>query len=129
MKDHNIDPRDSGTENPYRILLHKLTGTSIQKPRLKSAMNVWHKTQRREINAEVKEIAKRDAIPWSSLVATHDKVARDMFERLPAEEQAEWTEQAKEEHDVALTRWKAENEGKCSTTPADRQRYVWSSNF
>ena len=52
-----------------------------------------------------------------------------MFERLPAEEQAEWTEQAKEEHEAALTRWKAENKGKCSTTPTDCQRYIWSSNF
>ena len=129
MKNHDIDPKDSGAENPYHILLHKLTGASIQKPRLKSVTNVWRKTQRREIDAEVKEIAKRDAIPRSSLAATRDKVARDMFERLPAEERAEWTEQAKEEHDVALARWKAENEGKCSTTPTDHQRYVWSSNF
>ena len=129
MKDHNIDPKDSGAQNPYRVLLHKLMGTSIQKPRLKSATNVWCKTQRQEIDAEVKEITKRNPIPRSALAATRDKVARDMFEKLPAEEQAEWVEQAKEEHAAALTRWKDENEGNCSTTPKDRQRCVWSSNF
>jgi hypothetical protein len=129
MKDQDIDPKDSGAQNPYRILLHKLTGTSIQKPHLKSATNVWRKTQRQEIDAEVKEIAKRGAIARSSLAATRDKVARDMFERLPAEEKAGWAEQAKEEHEAAITRWKEENEGNCSTTPEDRQRCDWSSFF
>ena len=122
MKDQDIDPKDSGANNPYRILLHKLTGSSIQKPRLKTAVNVWRKTQREAIDGEVKEIAKRGAIARSSLAATRDKVARDMFERLPAEERAGWVEQAKEEHDAAMARWKEENEGKCSTTPEDRQR-------
>ena len=45
MKDQDIDLKESGAQNPYRILLHKLTGTTIQKPRLKSAVNVWRKTQ------------------------------------------------------------------------------------
>jgi N-acetyl-beta-hexosaminidase len=112
MKDQDINPKDSGTHIPYRTLLHKLTGTSIQKPRLKLATNVWRKTQRQEIDAEVKKLG---TIAWSSLAATRDKVARDMFDRLPAEEQAGWAEQAKEDHEAAVTQWKEENEGKCST--------------
>lgn len=129
MKDQDIDPKDSGAQNPYRMLLHKLTGTSTQKPRLKSATNVWRKTQRREIDAEVKEMAKNGDLPRSSLAAKRDKVARDMFERLPAEERAGWAEQAKEEHEAALATWKEENEGKCSTTPEDRQRCDGPSFF
>jgi hypothetical protein len=122
MKDQDLDPKESGAQNPYRILLHKLTGTSIQKPRLKSAANVWRKTQRKEIDVEVKKIAKQSNIPRSSMAATRDKVARDMFERLPAEDRAQWVEQAKEEHDTALAKWKEECEGKCSTASEDRQR-------
>ena len=129
MKDQDIDPKDSGAHNPYRILLHKLTGTSIQKPRQKSAANVWRKTQRQEIDAEVKALLNYSAIPQSSLAVTRDRVARDMFERLPVEEQAQWAEQAKEEHETALARWKEENEGKCSTMPEDRQRFDWSLLF
>ena len=40
MKDHDIDPHDSGTHNPYRILLHKSTGTSTQKLQQKAPVNV-----------------------------------------------------------------------------------------
>ena len=82
MKDQDIDPKESGTQNPYRILLHKLTGTTIQKPRLKSAVNVWCKTQRQEIDAAVKEITQRNNTPRNALAATHDRVARDMFSKL-----------------------------------------------
>ena len=32
MKDQDIDPTESGAQNPYRILLHQLMGTTIQKP-------------------------------------------------------------------------------------------------
>ena len=42
-----------------------------------------------------------------------------MFAKLPEEEQAQWAEQAKEEHDVALVTWKEDNEGNCSTSPED----------
>ena len=45
-----------------------------------------------------------------------------MFANLPEEEQTQWVEQAKEEHDVALATWKEDNKGSCSTSPADCQR-------
>ena len=53
-----MDPKESGAQNPYRLLLHKLTGTLTPKPRLRSATNVWHKTQQKEIDAEVKKSRK-----------------------------------------------------------------------
>lgn len=117
-----MDPKESGAQNPYRLLLHKLTGTSTQKPRLRSAANVWRKTQRKEIDAEVKKLAASKAIPRSALTATRDKAAREMFAKLPEDEQAQWAEQAKEEHEAALARWKEDNQGSCSTSPEDRQR-------
>ena len=70
-----MDPKESGAQNPYRLLLHKLTGTSTSKPRLRSAANVWCKTQRKEIDAEVKKIAESRAIPRSALTAACDRVA------------------------------------------------------
>ena len=121
-----MGPKESGAQNPYRLLLHKLTGTSTPKPHLRSAANVWRKMQRKEIDAEVKKIAESRTIPQSALTAARDKVARDMFAKLPEEEQAQWAEQAKEEHDVALATWKEDNQGSCSTSPADRQRYDFS---
>jgi len=58
-----MDPKESGAQNPYRLLLQKLTGTSTPKPCLRSAANVWRKTQRKEIDAEVKKIVESRTIP------------------------------------------------------------------
>ena len=69
MRDEDMDPRESGAQNPYRLLLHKLTGTSSQKPRLKSPTNVWWKTQRREIDSEVQKIIVRTPVPRTALAA------------------------------------------------------------
>jgi len=124
MKDQDIDPRESGAHNPYRNLLHKLTGTSIQKPRQKSPVNIWRKTQRKEIDSEAKKIIEKDKTPPSKHAAVRDKVAREMYDLLSQEEKAQWIEQAKEEHEAAIAKWKEDTEGDPSTAPEDRQRWV-----
>ena len=118
MKNQDLDPKESGAHNPYRILLTKLTGASSQRPRLKSAVNVWRKTVRREIDA----IVKAKQLPHAQRAKHRDQTAREMFAKLTVEERAQWTEQAKEEHEEALEVWKGETSGEVSTTPEDRQR-------
>jgi hypothetical protein len=54
MKDHDLDPKDSGLLKPYHVLLHRLTGTSIRCPRMRSAMNLWRHTEAPIIEAEVR---------------------------------------------------------------------------
>jgi hypothetical protein len=124
MKDHDIDPRESGAHDPYRILLHKLTGTSTQKPRQKAPVNVWRKLQRKEIDFEAKKIIDKDKTPPSRHAAVRDKVAREMYNLLSPEEKAQWVGQAKEEHEAAMAKWKDDIEGSPSTAPEDRQRRV-----
>ena len=117
-----MDPRESGAHNPYRTLLHKLTGTTIQKPRQKPPINVWRKTQQGEIDFEAKKITERENAPRSKHAVIRDKLACDMFEKLLEEEKIQWAEQAKEEHDTAMLRWKEDTEGNPSTKPEDCQR-------
>jgi hypothetical protein len=124
MKDHDIDPRESGAHNPYRILLHKLTGTSTPKPRQKAPVNVWRKLERKEIDFEAKKIIEKDNFPPSKHAAVRDKVAREMYDLLSPEEKAQWVEQAKEEHQAAMAKWKDDMEGRPSTAPEDHQRRV-----
>ena len=124
MKDQDIDPRESGAHNPYRVLLHKLTGTTIQKPRLKAPVNIWRKTKRTEIDLEAKKITERQNTPLSRHAAVRDKVAREMYNLLSQEEQSQWIAQGKEEHVAAMEKWKADTESSPSTTPEDRQRWV-----
>lgn len=120
MKDQDLDPKDSGALDPYRLLLHKLTGVSSQRPRLKSAVNVWRKTARAEIDATVKE---KGNVPRAQMAKLRDQTAREMFAKFSEEERAQWAEQAKEDHEEAMKGWKRETEGDPSTTPEDRQRY------
>jgi len=119
MKAQDLDPKESGALDPYRILLNRLIGTSAQRPRLKSSVNVWRKTARAEIDAVVKQ---KGDVPRAQMAKHRDQAARDMFSKLSEEEKEQWAEQAKEEHEEALKTWKHETEGKLSTAPEDRQR-------
>ena len=125
MKSQDMDPNESGANNPYRVLMQKLTGASIQRPRLRSPTNVWRKTQR----ATIDEVVKRHDVPRAQQAKLRDKVAHEMFDKLPKEEQDQWAEQAKEEHEAAVEAWKKETQGAPSTEPADRQRLFFSPFF
>ena len=54
MLAQDLDPKESGAQDLYRILLSRLIGTSAQRPQLKSTVNMWRKTVRAEIDAVVK---------------------------------------------------------------------------
>ena len=119
MKAQDLDPKESGAQDPYRILLSRLIGTSAQRPRLKSTVNVWRKTVQAEIDAVVKQ---KGDIPRAHMAKHCDQVVREMFLKLSVEEREQWAEQVKEEHEEALRTWKHETEGKLSMAPEDRQR-------
>ncbi|KAF8199484.1 hypothetical protein BJ912DRAFT_844898 [Pholiota molesta] len=101
MKDHDMDPKESGAHNPYRILLHKLTGTTVQCPRLRTPVNK------------------------GGFAALRDKVAKELYAALDDEEKEEWKKQAKEEHKASVAAWKRDTEGSFPTDPADRQRCIY----
>lgn len=126
MKDRDMDAKESGAHNPYRVLLHKLTGSTIHCPRRRTTVNVWRKTQRPIIKEEVKSRAMTLKTKLVGMAALRDKVTKELYAGLNAEEKSQWEEQAKEEHEAAVKAWKAETEGRSSTNPADCQRYVLS---
>ena len=80
--------------------------------------------KRKWINAEAKKIIEKDNIPLSKHAAVRGKVAQDMYNILSPEEKAQWVEQAKKEHEVAVAKWKDDFEGSPSTAPEDHQRQV-----
>ncbi|KDR65749.1 hypothetical protein GALMADRAFT_217423 [Galerina marginata CBS 339.88] len=112
---------DANAKNPYRILLLKLTGVGVQRPRQRSAANTWRKTKREAIKAESQRRAKKTSTSGKQLTALRDKVARDMFAKLSKEERAQWEIQAKEDHVEVLKKWNDDISGAPSTAPADRQ--------
>jgi hypothetical protein len=75
MKDQDINPMESGAQNPYRILLHQLTGTTIQKPQKIYVVNIWRRTQRKEIEFQAKIIVDKENTPQAKLAALCDKIS------------------------------------------------------
>ena len=125
MKDHDLDPKDSGLSNPYRVLLHRLTGTSSQRPRMRSALNTWRRTQAPVIEAEVRRLVLLEGVISRPEVFTlRERVAKKLFSLLGEDERKEWGVHAKEEHDVAIKTWKNETQADPSEEPAARQKYV-----
>ncbi|PPR07728.1 hypothetical protein CVT26_003721 [Gymnopilus dilepis] len=124
QKDHDVDSKTSGAHNPYRALLFKLTSQQFVRPRAKTACNVWRKTKRAEIEAKVKVTAAEGGIGRKGLAALRDKIARQMFCELPAEERRQWMDTADKESREALEVWEQEVTSPASTAPEDRQRCI-----
>jgi len=121
MKDSDLDPKDSGTENPFRIFLLRLAGLDAStKPRLRTAVNTWRKTQRKEIEVEIKRLYSK--VQRDKLASIRDKVAKEMFNKLNEFERKGWGEQAAEDHAERLAEWTELMEGEVSTSSIDRQR-------
>ncbi|KAF9550943.1 hypothetical protein CPC08DRAFT_647741, partial [Agrocybe pediades] len=105
----------AGSVDPYRIMMHRLCGTEAQKPRRLSAANTW-----RKLNDNAKLIEKER----KKLIAINDEVARDLFGKLPKEEQDSWLEVAKDNHERKMVEWKKLVDQDPSEDPADRQRSI-----
>jgi hypothetical protein len=118
---------DSGTGNPYDAFLFKLSRTEPLRPRCRSAANVWRKTQRDAIEAELKRRLGDLKGKKERLAPERDKIARELFSALDAE-QARWKAVAVAEHTASLEAHKSDME--LATTlstapaPADQQRWV-----
>jgi len=124
MKDSDLDPKESGAQNPYRILLLNLAGmSSTTKPRLRTACNTWRKTQRKAINNKL--LQRYGGLPYKKQVAARDKIAKEMYDKLSDVEKEGWEDQAKMDHAEAMAKWKEIVEGEISPSNADRQRYVF----
>lgn len=119
MKDNDIDPKDTGAHNPYRILLAKLTGKEVGRPRTKTACNVWRKTKREAIEEQAKLVAANTHAESKHFAALRDKIARDMFNKLPEAEKVKWHAKALEASAQIKSQWEAEKENGISTSPED----------
>ncbi|PPQ77171.1 hypothetical protein CVT26_008091 [Gymnopilus dilepis] len=124
QKDHDVDTKFNGAHNPYRALLFKLTGHQFVRPRAKTACNVWRKTMRAEIEEKVKAKVATESIGRGQLAALRDKIAREMFCDLPAEERRKWSDVADKESREALKAWEEEINSPPSKAPEARQKCI-----
>ena len=122
MKDHDIDPNESGARNPYRILLHQLTGSSLQRPRQRPAFNLWRKAHTADIEKEVGRRVQEGGSNPKKKAPLREKVVKELFTALPDDEQQEGERIAAEEHKEAVAKFELESKSPPSTKPEDRQR-------
>ncbi|PPQ80644.1 hypothetical protein CVT25_001652 [Psilocybe cyanescens] len=124
MKDHDLDPKDSGSINSFQVLIAKFTGKETNRPRLKPAVNLWRLDKRDIIEAKVKQRAEATNTPRGGYASLREKIVREMFGKLSQEEQRYWKSKAHEEHSAAMKIWKKEMAEPPSVSPEDRQRCI-----
>ena len=122
MKDQDADSLDANGNSPYLNLLSRILNKDLAKPRRKTAVNVWRKTQRHEIETRVKKVAAAAGTSKDHLAALRDRVARDMFNALSPAVQEKWKKQADKESSSALAEWQRNIKEEPSVAAADRQR-------
>lgn len=130
MKDHNLDPKSSNDNNPFGAVIAALTGQELfPRPRLKTAVNTWCKTDVIEINKVVQQTVVAEKTPPGKTVAVWNRVAKQLFNLLKPEEKKYWEKKAKENHEAALAEWKASRDKKIGTSPEARQKCVPMASF
>lgn len=111
-----------GSSDPMAILMSKLTGNSLQRPRMKTPYNLWGPQNRCFVDPVFAERVKEGNVPKRGQAALRSSIYKELFEELPEDEQREWTERAEREHQEALDQVTNTLKSGPSTAPGDRQR-------
>ena len=111
-----------GTTDPYAILLSKLTGVTLKKPRKPIAYNLWARENHKVV--EFGFLAARVNLSKKDFAGVRTKLTKVLFEDLPRAEQKEWEKKTTEHHKIALEQWELKLRSPPSVDPIDRQQYV-----
>lgn len=106
------------------ILMAKLTGNVLQKPRQKTAYNLWGPQNRCFVDPIFNERVQQGNVPAKQQAALRSAIYKELFDELPDDERREWTEKAEQEHKDALKKARDVLQAGPSTAPEERQRYV-----
>lgn len=109
-------------DDPMAVLMSKLTGATIHRPRLKTAYNIWGPENRAIVQPVFAERVKEGNVPASHQAALRSAIYKEFFESLPENEQKRWSDRAEAEHRDALKNFQDVLKAGPSTEPADCQR-------
>lgn len=104
------------------ILMAKLTGNSLHKPRQKTAYNLWGPQNRCFVDPVFNDRVREGNVPAKQQAALRSAVYKELFDDLPEDERKEWTEKAAEEHQEALKKSQEVFQAGPSAAAEDRQR-------
>lgn len=122
-KDRSTPNGEVSVDDPMTIILAKLTGTSLSKPRQPIPYNLWAKedVNRDAIDQQFKTQRVHLQTRKRELLTLRTKITKELYDKLPEETKREWRNHAKHAHNENLSDWKGILEGPPSTTPDDRQ--------
>lgn len=108
------------------IVMAKLTGSSISKPRQPIPYNLWAKEEanREAIDLQFKARRSNRQVSRKELLTLRTGITKELYDKLPEETKNIWRTRAKDAQAESLSSWKRIIEGPASTEPIDRQRYA-----
>lgn len=104
------------------VLMSKLTGISIHRPRLKTAYNLWGPENRVDVDPVFVERVRTDNVSVAHQAALRSAIYKEYFDALPEDQRNAWALRAEREHKEALQKIEDALKSGPSTAPADRQR-------
>lgn len=104
------------------ILMSKLTGVSIAKPRRKTGFNLWGPAHAPILDKLVDERAEAENVVGRKKIGLRTKISKEQYNELDSDEKQEWESKAQEQHEQALKRIKDMLALPASTQPEDRQQ-------
>jgi hypothetical protein len=124
-KDRALPDKGSGEDDPFAILLAKLSGSSPSKPRKPHAFDLWA-VENQEVFATAMTAAIQERNPTRfQLAGLRTSVKKAEFDKLPENEKEEWREKVKQVNDESIQDWKNRLITGPSTKPEDLQRQVY----
>ncbi|PBK81488.1 hypothetical protein ARMGADRAFT_1144191 [Armillaria gallica] len=125
-KQCDMSTRDTGMDNPWTVILHRLTGVGLSKPCKPQAFNLWFKANTKEVNEawQAKVDALKEAnklMKPSQHAASYQSFKSKMYHELPTSEKSAWEELAVEEHEVATKEYEEKLKVPISKDPKDLQ--------
>lgn len=102
------DKKDARGMDPVQVLLHRLTGVALKKPRRITARNVWEDededTNKRVADRLEREM-KRDKVPESDRMSRWQKIVKEEWDKLSKNQQNPWEAKSHANHKVDLKKW------------------------
>ncbi|RDB29488.1 hypothetical protein Hypma_015378 [Hypsizygus marmoreus] len=119
-KDIGAKPKEPGLEEAWLVLLHRLTGVGLTKPRRTTAFNHWFKANKDFIDKEIRKATTIDT-QGRKAARNRNKVVSRLFKSLDKEQQKRWEDASFVAHQAKLAKWEIKTSGPLSTLLVDRQ--------
>ncbi|KAF9522828.1 hypothetical protein CPB83DRAFT_840208 [Crepidotus variabilis] len=112
-------------QNPLTVLMAKLTGIALQKPRRRTAYNVWGPRNRHFVDPIFEQRVKDGVVPKKQHAALRSSLYKELFkDTLEVDEQGEWEDIAMEEHRNVCDAIDAKMDAPPPSDPAERQKIL-----